>query len=1162
MAVIPLSGTYTGIQDWNSDVDIIQIAGTVTLDSGGDFTFSGTANPVTFGDGFWVWCKDGKLTANGTNVNRKSWTSSTADAPSGTFDYIYFGHMLTESSFTFNTMTSGSGFRVHTSWDVDGNLVFENNIADTCLHGVYHDSTTSSTLGSVTLQNMGDVGNGIRFNPSNASTLTIGTTYMKDCAFGDSAVEFGGTQGNISLTNLIVNNVSCVGHFFAGSNANDHCTIGTMWGYGITPGFGSALVGPTLQVVCSAGYVDVNGVVFAPGVNANSAFSTMDAHSLTQFFSYYGGTVTTVHNTGGGNDGASYPAPRIETASGSPVSSGIYSATNVVTPALLPNNPFTLSTTASSSVTTTTVVQTYTPNHLCESQIYYSETSRGDDELDLYEHHSSFTHSQVLDDDGSGEVQGDLSARAQILTGLTPGKTYYPRAVGTLPDGSRIYGDEGSPFTTTASGDTTAPPFPVEGSGITAVNAASSGDITVSCNAAGAASEGFAFRQKITIDADAYIASDLADFTLTVHIDNTNANFWANDDGNGTYVRFTKSDGATPLNFELESYDAIGEDAWWHVMVPELSSSVDTDIYMYYDHTSPTDGSMKEGAWDSNYQAVYHFNQDKAEGAFDDSTINDNDGTNSGSTDAAGLIDRARNFDGANDKITVDNAASLQAIRAIEFTFKPNVLIEAGFDTVDMTVINKHTSHDHAKAHFDYVTGEFHYFPEDLAKQIESDVNSWATGTFHSIVIAADDSDIMRMYVNSVLQTQTVDLEGADFMDSQGSIIMGGQGNSEWFDGTLEELTYSDGVRTADWVAARYRSGLGAWLSFSAQEAVSPAADESLPVRYRYAIKAGDIIPFPTPDRVVILETNAPTKINIGADDILYSVGVQAFDSVNNITDNTDYVTVTPTGDNGSPLDPPTLNSLTNEGSGTIVTLNITPPADPVAIYVNCQVQYKLAEETTWTNGVTYVGIPSTPGDVDQTGLINNNIYDFQVVAFDSTDKYTKALKADSIFTDDGTLISEDEAMLDNLETLLATCPSFQDLVGATGDAAAKLATAKAHIFQAGSDSEDTTLPFVIIDTDSPASHDIIATTTYGVIGTLSAEFFIEASSPTLNYEAIRRELTRVTGTIHEELKSLAYTDNFLRVSAIAPLSNFERYETKHDLDLQTVKFNYTIPAF
>ncbi|OHB72740.1 MAG: hypothetical protein A2W23_01250 [Planctomycetes bacterium RBG_16_43_13] len=167
------------------------------------------------------------------------------------------------------------------------------------------------------------------------------------------------------------------------------------------------------------------------------------------------------------------------------------------------------------------------------------------------------------------------------------------------------------------------------------------------------------YRQQITISSNNIgLSGDLNNVPVVVHVPSTNTNFWTNIKTDGTDVRFTLSDGTTLLSFEIESFDNTGDDAWYHIKVPTLTSASATNIYVYYGNAGATSGEDITGTWNSTFKAVYHLNVDKAAGAFVDSTSNSNNGTNTASTDTAGQVDRCRNFT-ATQYITVNDSDSL-----------------------------------------------------------------------------------------------------------------------------------------------------------------------------------------------------------------------------------------------------------------------------------------------------------------------------------------------------------------------------------------------------------------------------------------------------------------------------------------------------------------------
>lgn len=120
-----------------------------------------------------------------------------------------------------------------------------------------------------------------------------------------------------------------------------------------------------------------------------------------------------------------------------------------------------------------------------------------------------------------------------------------------------------------------------------------------------------------------------------------------------------------------------------------------------------------------------------------------------------------------------------------------------------------------------------------------------------------------------------------------------------------------------------------------------------------------------------------------------------------------------------------TLNSVSI--ASTTATLNITPPAVEAA-YSLSQVLYKVKGASTWTTGVTYVGVQGVAGNASQTGLATDTLYEFMVMTADSSSRYSapsSVLCASSITT-----VSENNLFVANAITLLANCTNFISMVG------------------------------------------------------------------------------------------------------------------------------------
>ncbi|HMA05940.1 MAG TPA: DUF2341 domain-containing protein, partial [Methanomicrobiales archaeon] len=87
----------------------------------------------------------------------------------------------------------------------------------------------------------------------------------------------------------------------------------------------------------------------------------------------------------------------------------------------------------------------------------------------------------------------------------------------------------------------------------------------------------------------------------------SDADLAADAQDNGNDIVFTDSTG-TQIPHEIESFSGTtGALVAW-VKLPTVSSSVNTDIYMYYGNSSTASQQNASGVWDSNYRGVWHMN--------------------------------------------------------------------------------------------------------------------------------------------------------------------------------------------------------------------------------------------------------------------------------------------------------------------------------------------------------------------------------------------------------------------------------------------------------------------------------------------------------------------------------------------------------------------------
>jgi len=140
------------------------------------------------------------------------------------------------------------------------------------------------------------------------------------------------------------------------------------------------------------------------------------------------------------------------------------------------------------------------------------------------------------------------------------------------------------------------------------------------------------YRKKLTFDNSGQ-SENLTNFPTMVKLTSTNFTF-SQAQSSGQDIRFTDSAGTNLLDYEIESFDASGEEAYLWVKVPQIDGSSATDyIYMYWGNPSASDAQDADATWNSNYKGVWHLNDDAATSTVSDSSGNSNNITSSGTTD-------------------------------------------------------------------------------------------------------------------------------------------------------------------------------------------------------------------------------------------------------------------------------------------------------------------------------------------------------------------------------------------------------------------------------------------------------------------------------------------------------------------------------------------------
>jgi hypothetical protein len=376
---------------------------------------------------------------------------------------------------------------------------------------------------------------------------------------------------------------------------------------------------------------------------------------------------------------------------------------------------------------------------------------------------------------------------------------------------------------------------------------------------------GWSFRKRLTIDS-AQIGCDLTNFPLlikTTDPDLTQAQ------GDFDDILFTAADGSTKLDHEIEKYNsATGEIVAW-VEVTSVSSTTDTDIYIYYANATAVDQRNPTGAgvWEPNYVGVYHLAEDPSittdghcgGGSVHacDSTSNDNDGTSLGGMQPGDLvpaqIGNGLVFDGNDDEIQINTTTDFDA---------SVVTVQAWINTSD-------DKERRILVNYDNSTYNWYFTMEDngvgnasvlFSNTGNTSVNQmtdnfYNDGNWHHVVAVSDHSDYtnIKIYVDGSSVSTSTDIEAWGGSPGNNPSIANQIAAGSFF-GTLDEIRVSIGERDACWIEAEHtnQSNPAGFLTIGIEEQPGTVGDpfqNGWTYRKRLTIDAsrvaGDLTNFP-----------------------------------------------------------------------------------------------------------------------------------------------------------------------------------------------------------------------------------------------------------------------------------------------------------------------------
>jgi hypothetical protein len=350
--------------------------------------------------------------------------------------------------------------------------------------------------------------------------------------------------------------------------------------------------------------------------------------------------------------------------------------------------------------------------------------------------------------------------------------------------------------------------------------------------------EGWARRMSLTIDHNDIDAS-LAQFPVLVHLSVSSGRNSADlspifaelgSDDNRGRIAVTLDDGVTQCFVEIDEWHADTREAWLWARVPDVDASSNTLLYLYYDAAQPpntgyvgdTGTWAAEQVWEGVFRMVHHM-KDETASTVRDSTSVGSDGAKSGAhhpLQAGGRIGWAQSFTDP-DHITVSDSDLLDMGSTVTVEFW--VSYEGGHAPNDFErILNK--KHDWDGGTGWEISLETGYDSRLTVRGssgagtagISNIVDSWAAGGWHYIAVEYEGSNA-RGYSEGAYRDVTA---VAAVVDNLQPLYMGRYGGSDihHWDGLMDEVRISTGLRGPAWIRATYESGIDDLIAFGPEE--------------------------------------------------------------------------------------------------------------------------------------------------------------------------------------------------------------------------------------------------------------------------------------------------------------------------------------------------------
>ena len=314
------------------------------------------------------------------------------------------------------------------------------------------------------------------------------------------------------------------------------------------------------------------------------------------------------------------------------------------------------------------------------------------------------------------------------------------------------------------------------------------------------------YRIKLIIDRTK-VSADQTDFPVYVNLNNLPAAFHSHvNQTDARDIRVTKDDGTTELPREVVFYTAASDTGELHFKYTgTLSSTVDTDVYIYYGNASASDYATtdtygRDNVWDANYVGVWHLTETSGQHADSSGTGNNSSSLSVATQGSANAkIGGADDFNATTNYINLGTSTSLNLATngTIEAWIFPDGWGEGGYGSIVARGAGSNVGYQFYTASARSSTSLW-----DVGR-IDATTNSLSLSSWQSVAVSINNNT-GTFYVNGVSSGG-----GAFSLDASGTTtayIGSFDGSADTFDGQLDEIRISSTARSSTWLSTQYNN--------------------------------------------------------------------------------------------------------------------------------------------------------------------------------------------------------------------------------------------------------------------------------------------------------------------------------------------------------------------